>query len=391
LSAPRLPAYEYTVARVALTDLTKVFDDGTVAVDRVSFKVEDGEFVVLVGPSGCGKSTTLRLIAGLEEPSAGAIVIDGRVVNDIPPKERDIAMVFQNYALYPHLTVYENLAFGLRMQRLPRRQIADRVEAAAALLGLEGLMQRRPKALSGGERQRVALGRALVRQPRVFLFDEPLSNLDARLRVQMRAELIRLQAELAATVIYVTHDQVEAMTMGSRIVVLQGGRVQQVGSPLTLYEDPANRFVAGFIGSPAMNFVEGFLSGSGRGGEFVEQGEHWRLLLPLTLFPLSGETAARRAVTLGIRPEDVELVAAGEVNVLQARVEVVEPLGYDTLVTCREGPWLLVARAGPGFTRSPGSPVGLRLDPHRVRLFDAGSGERLAAGRAPEPVPGEGS
>jgi len=391
LSAHRLPAYEYTVAQVALTDLTKVFDDGTVAVDRVSFDVADGEFVVLVGPSGCGKSTTLRLIAGLEEPSAGAIAIDGRVVNDVPPKERDIAMVFQNYALYPHLTVYENLAFGLRMQRLPRRQIADRVGGAAALLGLEGLMERRPKALSGGERQRVALGRALVRQPKVFLFDEPLSNLDARLRVQMRAELIRLQAELAATVIYVTHDQIEAMTMGSRIVVLQGGRVQQIGSPMTLYENPANRFVAGFIGSPAMNFVEGYLTGNDQGGVFVEQEERWRLPLPPALLPPSGEEGGRRGVTLGIRPEDVELATAGDVNVLEARVEVVEPLGYDTLVTCREGPWLLVARAGPGFTRSLGSPVGLRLDPHRVRLFASGSGERLVAGRAPGPVPGEGS
>ena len=391
MSAPRVPTYEYTVAQVALTDVTKVFDDGTVAVDRVSFEVGDGEFVVLVGPSGCGKSTTLRLIAGLEELTAGVIAIDGRVVNDVPPKERDIAMVFQNYALYPHLTVYENLAFGLRMQRLPRRQIADRVGTAAALLGLEELMERRPKALSGGERQRVALGRALVRQPRVFLFDEPLSNLDARLRVQMRAELIRLQAELAATVIYVTHDQVEAMTMGSRIVVLQGGRVQQIGSPLTLYEDPANRFVAGFIGSPAMNFVEGDLAGNDRGGEFVEQEGRWRLPIPVALLPSSGEAVGRRAVTLGIRPEDVELVAAGDVNLIQARVEVVEPLGYDTLVTCREGPWRFVARAGPGFTRSPGSPIGLSLDPHRVRLFDAGSGERLAAGKAPDQLPGEGS
>jgi multiple sugar transport system ATP-binding protein len=391
LSPPRIPAYEYPVAQVTVTELTKVFDDGTVAVDRVSFAVADSEFVVLVGPSGCGKSTTLRLIAGLEEPSAGEIAIDGRVVNDVPPKDRDIAMVFQNYALYPHLTVRENLAFGLRMRRLDRRVIEERVGEAAARLGLERLLARRPRALSGGERQRVALGRALVRHPKVFLFDEPLSNLDARLRVQMRAELIRLQADLAATVIYVTHDQVEAMTMGSRIVVLQGGRVQQVGSPLALYEDPANRFVAGFIGSPAMNFVEGRLLGGQGDRVFVEREGRWRLPIPASVLPGAAKVGGERPVTLGIRPEDVELDPAGEVPPLQARVEVVEPLGYATLVTCREGPWRLVARAGPGFARAPGGAVGLRLEPHRVRLFDAGTGERLSAGPAADPAPREGT
>ncbi|HID11964.1 MAG TPA: sn-glycerol-3-phosphate ABC transporter ATP-binding protein UgpC, partial [Candidatus Latescibacteria bacterium] len=240
------------MAEVVLKEVTKVFDGKVVAVDRLNLKVEDREFVVLVGPSGCGKSTTLRMIAGLEEVTEGEIYIDGRLVNDVPPKHRDVAMVFQNYALYPHMTVYQNMAFGLKMRKYPKAEIDRRVREAAEILGITHLLDRKPKALSGGERQRVAVGRAIVRKPKVFLFDEPLSNLDAKLRVQMRAEISKLHAQLGATTIYVTHDQMEAMTMGDRIVVLKDGVVQQVDTPLNLYNRPANRFVAGFIGSPSM-------------------------------------------------------------------------------------------------------------------------------------------
>jgi multiple sugar transport system ATP-binding protein len=366
------------VAELRLTEVSKVFPDGTTAVDRVSFEVADGEFLVLVGPSGCGKSTTLRLIAGLEEPSGGEIAIDGRVVNDVLPKDRDIAMVFQNYALYPHMTVYENLAFGLRMKRLPGEEVRRRVGTAADLLGIGELLERRPKALSGGQRQRVALGRALVRQPKVFLFDEPLSNLDAGLRVQMRAELIRLQAELGATVVYVTHDQVEAMTMGSRIVVLHQGRVQQTAAPLTLYRDPVNRFVASFIGSPAMNFVAGNLVREGSEVFFREQEGRWRFSLPPERIPASPAEEGASEVVLGIRPEHVLLRGVGEgIPGLEARVEVVEPLGYDTFVTCREGAWRLVARTGPANPPTPGSSIGLDLEQSGVRLFDPASEERM--------------
>ena len=247
------------MAEVVLKDVTKVFDREVVAVDHLNLKVEHGEFVVLVGPSGCGKSTTLRMIAGLEEVTEGEIYIDGRLVNDLPPKDRDVAMVFQNYALYPHMTVYQNMAFGLKMRKYPKSEIEQRVKEAAEILGITHLLDRKPKALSGGERQRVAVGRAIVRRPKVFLFDEPLSNLDAKLRVQMRTEISKLHSQLGATMIYVTHDQMEAMTMGDRIVVLKDGVVQQVDTPLNLYNRPANRFVAGFIGSPSMNFLEGTL------------------------------------------------------------------------------------------------------------------------------------
>ncbi len=367
------------MAQLILEDVSKTFGDGTVAVDRVSFTVEDREFMVLVGPSGCGKSTTLRLIAGLDEVTAGRIVIDGRKVNDVPPRDRDIAMVFQNYALYPHMSVRENLAFGLKMRRTPRDEVDRLVAEAAAVLGLGGLLEKRPAALSGGQRQRVALGRALVRQPKIFLFDEPLSNLDARLRVQMRAELIRLYREIEATIVYVTHDQVEAMTMGSRIAVLDSGRIQQIAGPQELYADPANAFVAGFIGSPAMNFVSGRLLADPGGIVFTAADGAWNL-------PVTGteKTVPREpeglSVRLGIRPEHLELQTADEPDpngaAIRAEVEVIEPLGYDTFVTCRAGENLLVVRTS-GMDPTAGMSVYLVPDPAGIRIFEAQTGDRL--------------
>src|SRR5688572_20246105 len=283
------------MAEVILKDVSKRYGDVSV-IEVLNLKVEDREFLVLVGPSGCGKSTALRMIAGLEEITAGSILIGGRVVNDLPPKDRDIAMVFQSYALYPHMSVRENLEFGLRIRKTARAEIESRVMSAAKILGIEHLLDRKPKELSGGQRQRVAVGRAIVRQPAVFLFDEPLSNLDAKLRVQMRAEITRLQQRLETTCVYVTHDQVEAMTMGHRIAIMNAGRVQQVGTPLEVYERPVNLFVANFIGTPAMNLFEGRV---GEGGTLEALGTS--LVLPAAL---SGSAAGRR-VTAGIRPENV--------------------------------------------------------------------------------------
>jgi len=367
------------VADVILEDVTKTFSDGTVAVDGVSFTARDREFLVLVGPSGCGKSTTLRLIAGLDEVTAGRITIDGREVTDVPPRDRDIAMVFQNYALYPHMSVRENLAFGLKMRRTPREDIERLVTEAADVLAIGELLERRPAALSGGQRQRVALGRALVRKPKVFLFDEPLSNLDARLRVQMRAELIRLHRDLSATIIYVTHDQVEAMTMGSRIVVLNTGRIQQIAGPQTLYDDPANEFVAGFIGAPAMNFVSGTLRAADSGWRFDAQSGDWSLDIPDQEFAFSGEPEGL-PVRLGIRPEHLGVVlerppGAGA-HVIGTEVEVVEPLGYDTFLTCRTGENTFTVRVS-GQSPAVGSAIGLVPDPDGIRIFAAGSGDRL--------------
>src|SRR2546421_10886763 len=294
------------MARVLLKDLNKSYD-GTHAVKDVSLEIEDREFVVLVGPSGCGKTTTLRMVAGLEEISSGEISIDGRVVNDLAPMDRDIAMVFQNYALYPHMSVYDNMAFGLKMRKFEKAEIAKRVKEAADILGIGNLLARKPRQLSGGQRQRVALGRAIVRHPRVFLFDEPLSNLDAKLRVQMRVELKKLHLRLGTTAIYVTHDQVEAMTLGDRVVVMKDGVVQQVGEPLELYNTPANKFVAGFIGSPAMNFAN--VTVTEANGSLLAENSGLRIKLP-------AETAQRlrghvgREITLGVRPED--LTVAGD-------------------------------------------------------------------------------
>src|SRR5499426_825154 len=307
------------MAQVVLKDLNKKFDEVD-AVKDVNLTIRDKEFMVFVGPSGCGKTTTLRMVAGLEEITSGEISIGDRVVNDLPPKDRDIAMVFQNYALYPHMSVYDNMAFGLKMRKFPKAEI----------VGIQDLLKRKPRQLSGGQRQRVAVGRAIVRHPQVFLFDEPLSNLDAKLRVQMRVELKRLHDRLETTAIYVTHDQVEAMTLGDRVVVMKDGWIQQVGEPLELYTKPANRFVAGFIGSPAMNFVDVSIQGSD--GSLSAQGTGLKLGIPTTL--ASRITAYKgQRVTLGIRPEDLHLAGGADQApyVFDAVVDVVEPLGSEIL------------------------------------------------------------
>ena len=356
------------MAQVTIRDLNKMYD-GVHAVRDVNLDIRDQEFMVLVGPSGCGKTTTLRMIAGLEEITSGEIRIGDRVINDLPPMDRDIAMVFQNYALYPHKTVYENMAFGLQMRKYPKDEIRKRVQAAADILGLEALLQRKPRQLSGGQRQRVAVGRAIVRHPQVFLFDEPLSNLDAKLRVQMRVELRRLHERLETTAIYVTHDQVEAMTLGDRVVVMKDGWVQQVGEPLELYGRPANRFVAGFIGSPGMNFAEVAIAADG--GTLWVETSGLRVRVPAAnterLRPYAGER-----LTLGVRPEALHLATGADPGeyVFDATVEVVEPLGNEILLNLRAGENALVARVDPGVRVKVHEKVRIALDPERLHFFD---------------------
>jgi multiple sugar transport system ATP-binding protein len=356
------------MAKVLLKNLNKKFDE-THAVKDVNLEIRDREFVVLVGPSGCGKTTTLRMVAGLEDITSGEISIDGRVVNDLPPMDRDIAMVFQNYALYPHMSVYDNMAFGLKMRKFGRDEIEKRVRHAAEILGIQPLLARRPRQLSGGQRQRVALGRAIVRHPRVFLFDEPLSNLDAKLRVQMRVELKRLHHRLETTAIYVTHDQVEAMTLGDRVVVMKDGLVQQIGEPLELYGRPANRFVASFIGSPAMNFAEVTLESAADGLWAAAPG--LRIRVPenrKSLQPRAGER-----VILGIRPEALRITNGAEAAdyAFDSTVEVVEPLGNEILLDVRAGPNLMVARVDPATRIKVRDSARLAVDPHRLHFFDA--------------------
>jgi len=320
------------MANVILKNFTKKFQDVT-AVDDLNIEIKDKEFAVLVGPSGCGKTTTLRAIAGLEEATAGKIYIGDRLVNDVQPKDRDIAMVFQNYALYPHMDVYNNMAFGLKLRKFPKKEIDQRVEEAAEILGIENLLKRKPKQLSGGQRQRVAVGRAIVRKPKVFLFDEPLSNLDAKLRVAMRAEISKLHRRLEATIIYVTHDQVEAMTMASRIFIMNDGRLQQSGSPLDVYKQPTNRFVAGFIGSPAMNFLEATLVKEGT-DYLIDVGSFKVKALKATHTQLKPYTGKK--VIFGIRPEDLydKKYVSKDItgNPLKAKVEVIEPLGAEIFI-----------------------------------------------------------
>jgi sn-glycerol 3-phosphate transport system ATP-binding protein len=332
-------------------------------VHGVSCAVADGELVVVVGPSGCGKSTLLRMVAGLETVSAGTVAIDGRVVNRVEPKDRDIAMVFQNYALYPHMSVYDNMAYGLRMRRMARAEITERVERAAAILQLAELLDRKPRQLSGGQRQRVAMGRAIVRDPKVFLFDEPLSNLDAKLRVQMRVEIKRLQQELGTTSLYVTHDQVEAMTLADRLVVMNAGNVDQIGPPLDLYERPATVFVAGFIGSPAMNLIGGHVDSGG-----VAIGD--------LVLPLDGQAAEPgRKVTIGLRPENLELADDGPILV---KTELLERLGADTIVHGRLGDGTtLTARAPGALALHLGEPIRLAIAPGHIHLFDTETGRRI--------------
>jgi multiple sugar transport system ATP-binding protein len=356
------------MAQVVMKDLNKKYDE-VHAVKDVNLNIRDKEFVVLVGPSGCGKSTTLRMVAGLEEITAGEIVIGDRVVNDLPPKDRDIAMVFQNYALYPHMTVYDNMAFGLKMRKFPKAEIQKRVQDAAEILGIQELLKRKPRQLSGGQRQRVAVGRAIVRHPQVFLFDEPLSNLDAKLRVQMRVELKRLHTRLETTAIYVTHDQVEAMTLGDRVVVMKDGWIQQVGEPLELYSHPANRFVAGFIGSPAMNFAE--ITINETNGALWAESPGFRVAVPPAqtagLRPYKGQP-----VTLGIRPEDLHPVTGSDPAQysFDAIVDVVEPLGSEILLDLKAGPNVMVARVEPTLRMKVHDSLRLALNPERLHFFD---------------------
>ena len=359
------------MAEVILKNVRKVYDKEVVAVDDANIEIKNKEFVVLVGPSGCGKSTTLRMIAGLEEITGGEIYIGGTLVNDIPPKDRDIAMVFQNYALYPHMTVYQNMAFGLKLRKYPKDEIDGRVREAADILGIQELLERKPKALSGGQRQRVAVGRAIVRKPQVFLFDEPLSNLDAKLRVQMRTEISRLHQQLGATMMYVTHDQVEAMTMGTRITLMKDGVIQQIADPLSLYRRPTNRFVAGFIGSPAMNFLEGRVSRSDGGPRLSGAG------FSVDLSGVPGLEDLPENLTVGIRPEDLELAERAEPASVEANVEVVEPLGSEILVHARAGSMELVARVAPDRAVSAGERRGFVLRGEALHVFDSASGEAL--------------
>ena len=366
------------MAEVILKNVRKVYDKDVVAVENANIEIKDKEFVVLVGPSGCGKSTTLRMIAGLEEITGGEISIDGTIVNDVPPKDRDIAMVFQNYALYPHMNVYQNMAFGLKLRKYAKAEIEARVQEAADILGIQDLLERKPKALSGGQRQRVAVGRAIVRKPKVFLFDEPLSNLDAKLRVQMRTEISKLHTRLGATMVYVTHDQVEAMTMGDRIVVMRDGLIQQIDKPLHLYNKPVNQFVAGFIGSPSMNFIRGKLSANGSGLVF-DEGK-----VQLSLPTDHGDQLGRylgREVTLGIRPEDIHDPDTIGRNVetveIAAKVEVVEPMGNEVFLNLTTGKTAFVARVDPLHMPQVDQTVKLAVEIDKAHFFALDNQESL--------------
>jgi len=354
------------MAGVKLRNVTKIFDKNVVAVKDVSLEVKDKEFVVLVGPSGCGKSTTLRMIAGLEEVTGGDIYIDGRLVNEVPPKDRDIAMVFQNYALYPHMTVYQNMAFGLKLRKYPKAEIKKRVEEAANILGIEDLINRKPKALSGGQRQRVAVGRAIVRKPKVFLFDEPLSNLDAKLRVQMRTEISKLHLKLGATMIYVTHDQVEAMTMGNRIVVMKDGIIYQIDKPLNLYNKPSNLFVAGFIGSPSMNFFKGKIEN--KESLYFNEGTLNFNIDKQVMGKLA--SYAGKEVWMGIRPEDIEDVTENDDNRNNVEIEVVEPMGNEIYLYLKTHFHNFVARVGTNKEYHEGDKLLLNFKMDKAHFFD---------------------
>ncbi|MBL8359734.1 MAG: sn-glycerol-3-phosphate ABC transporter ATP-binding protein UgpC [Rubrivivax sp.] len=354
------------MAAVELNRVTKSYDGRATVIHGIDLEVRHGEFVVFVGPSGCGKSTLLRMIAGLEPISGGEVRIGGQVVNDRPPRSRDIAMVFQDYALYPHKTLFENMAFGLRLRGTPQPEIDRRVGEAAALLKIEHMLQRKPRELSGGQRQRVAIGRAIVRQPQVFLFDEPLSNLDAQLRNEMRTEIKRLHQRLGATIVYVTHDQTEAMTLADRICVLQAGHKMQYDTPEAIYNRPAALFVAGFTGAPPMNLVPCTVAeGRARIGSLS-------VILPQRLAPLDGERM------LGVRPENMALERRGRLDQpWPATLSLVEPLGAETLITVRAGDADWIARVGAAFPQKPGSELTLHVDPEQLHLFDRASGQAL--------------
>jgi multiple sugar transport system ATP-binding protein len=358
------------MAQLSLKHIQKIYDNQVHVVKDFNLEIADKEFIVFVGPSGCGKSTTLRMIAGLEEISAGELIIDGVCMNDVPAKSRDIAMVFQNYALYPHMTVYDNMAFGLKMQKIAPAVIEERVNWAAQILGLRDYLKRKPGALSGGQRQRVALGRAIVREAGVFLMDEPLSNLDAKLRVQMRAEISKLHQKLNTTMIYVTHDQTEAMTMATRIVILKDGIIQQVGAPKQVYNEPANMFVAGFIGSPAMNFIRGAIDGD----HFVT--ETLRLQIPEEKRAmLNAAGYQRKAVVFGIRPEDI-LTSPSDTGV-PAKISVAELTGAEFMLYATVGGHELVVRAGATSDYFAGDNIAINFDMHKSHFFDAVTEEAI--------------
>ncbi len=359
------------MAGVRLSGVTKIYDGGVIAAKDVSIDVEDREFVVLVGPSGCGKTTVLRMIAGLEEITSGELYIGDQLMNDVPPKDRDIAMVFQNYALYPHMSVHDNMAFGLKLRNYPKLEIEERVTEAADILGIRDYLSRKPKALSGGQRQRVALGRAIVRKPKVFLFDEPLSNLDAKMRVQMRAEISKLHKRLDATMIYVTHDQVEAMTMGDRIVVMKDGVVQQTGNPLELYNNPRNKFVAGFIGTPAMNFFEGRVKKEER---LYFEGKESDLKIEIPA-ELEGKlpVAEGKDVYMGLRPEHIQPQEERKGNLRSScnlKVEISEPMGNEVFLYFQSGLNPIVARVPSAINPRPGSELKMYFDTAHAHFFD---------------------
>ncbi|MFA5356553.1 MAG: sn-glycerol-3-phosphate ABC transporter ATP-binding protein UgpC [Candidatus Omnitrophota bacterium] len=366
------------MAQVTLKNVSKVFSNGTEAVNNVSLAVENKEFMILVGPSGCGKSTTLRMIAGLEEASRGKIYIGEKLVNDIPAKDRDIAMVFQNYAIYPHFTVFENMAFGLKLRGYPKVEIARRVNEAAEILSIKHLLGRKPRELSGGERQRVAVGRAIVRKPLVFLFDEPLSNLDAKLRVQMRTEIHKLHIRLQSTIIYVTHDQTEAMTMGDRIAVMRGGALQQLDDPMEVYDHPKNKFVAGFIGSPPMNFMSGKIIkkegrlyfDEGRATVKVVEGMYEKIM------PYAG-----KEIIFGIRSEDIYdklfVSEAPPENIVRANCEVVEPMGSEVYLYLNTGKHTFIARTGAHDRPRVNQNMDVVFDMSKVHFFDKGTEETV--------------
>ena len=360
------------MASLSLKNICKVYPNGFEAVKDFNLEVEDKEFIIFVGPSGCGKSTTLRMIAGLEDISSGELYIDGKLMNDVEPKDRDIAMVFQNYALYPHMTVYDNMAFGLKLRKVPKDEIDKKVREAAKILDLENLLDRKPKALSGGQRQRVAMGRAIVRKPKVFLMDEPLSNLDAKLRVQMRIEIAKLHMSLGTTIIYVTHDQTEAMTLGTRIVVLKDGVIQQVDTPQNLYEKPVNLFVAGFMGSPQMNFLDATVKVVGDVANLEVDGKSIPLPPAKSKKLIEGGYDGK-VVTFGIRPEDVydsELMVSNAPVTFDSKVKVYELLGAEVFLYFDLGQFPITARVDSRTNARPGDSIKFALDLEKIHVFD---------------------
>lgn len=367
------------MAGLTLKNIYKKYPGGVVAVSDVNLEIRDKEFIVLVGPSGCGKSTTLRMIAGLEEISEGELYIGDRLVNDIAPKDRDIAMVFQNYALYPHMTVFDNMAFGLKLRKVPKDEIERKVNEAAKILDLTHLLDRKPKAMSGGQRQRVALGRAIVRSPKVFLLDEPLSNLDAKLRAQMRTEIAKIHKKLGTTFIYVTHDQTEAMTMGDRIVCMKDGFVQQIDTPQNLYENPVNKFVAGFLGSPQMNFIDAELKEEY--GQFIVEfgasngrGNRYQIIVPESKVNEDLNAYVGKEIILGVRPESIHdeemYLSNASTGVIDANVEITEMMGAETYLYLLCEGISLTARVSPRSTARPGDDIKVAIDPNRIHIFD---------------------